>query len=369
MIVDSFTHFIPSSYLEKLSSLPDEIIKKRVDYARQVIEERPHASDPARRTELLEKYNIDYQVVTLMHNVDCNVLPIARDRQMEIAQAANDGMARLMEQSQGKLLGIASAPLSVLEDGGLKEMERAIKGLGLRGFAIATNSRGKPVDAPEHAPFWAKAAELGVPVFIHPANPQSQNGRPYEAQYNMTLVFGWPFETVLMLARLVFSGIMERHPTLKVVSHHLGGGGDSLPLWPHRRVLHSGEPGEGVGQGVLPKTLKELFGRFYYDTAGGSLEAAIKCCYEVFGADQILFATDSPHGPIEVVRSVIARSVSDEAMTEGFYSPTTCTTISRVRGRVSKSTRTICCHVPSVRLLLTSGMVNEGPRMEARMWE
>jgi aminocarboxymuconate-semialdehyde decarboxylase len=231
-----------------------------------------------------------------MHNVDCNVLPIARDRQLEIAQAANDGMARLMEQSQGKLLGIASAPMAVLEDGGLKEMERAVKGLGLKGFAIATNSRGKPVDAPEFAPFWARAAEMGVPVFIHPANPQNQNDRPYEAQYNMTLVFGWPFETVLMLARLVFSGIMERHPTLKVVSHHLGGG--MIPfLFGRIEESYILENQERVLGRVLPKPLKELFGRFYYDTAGGSLEAAIKCCYDVFGADQILLATDSPHGP------------------------------------------------------------------------
>ncbi|MDP2744599.1 MAG: amidohydrolase family protein [Dehalococcoidia bacterium] len=296
MIVDAFTHIIPSSYLEKLSSTSGEAVKKRVDHCRALIRERPHATDIGRRLELLKKHNIDCQVVTLMHTIDCNVLPFPLERQLEMAQAINDGMARVMEQSKGKLVGIGAVPLNLLEAGGLKEMERAIKVLGLRGFGIASNSRGKPVDAPEFAPFWARAEEMGVPVFIHPADPQGQNDRPYEAQYNMTLVWGWPFETVLMLSRLVFSGIMEKHPRLNVVSHHLGGG--MVPfLYGRIEESYTREAQQRVLGRELTRPLKELFGRFYYDTAGGSTEAAIKCCYDIFGADRILLATDAPHGP------------------------------------------------------------------------
>ncbi|MFC1962964.1 amidohydrolase family protein [Chloroflexota bacterium] len=251
MIIDSFTHILPSSYLQKIASLPDEATRKRVEFYRQWIGKHPHTTDPVRRVELLNKYNIDYQVVTLSHDLDCNVLPVAAKEQLEMAQAINDSLAKLMEQSQGRLLGVGTVPLSILEDGGLKEMERAIKDLGLKGFCLASNLRGKPVDAPEFASFWAKAAEMGVPIFIHPANPQGQNDRPYEAQYDLIHVFGWPFETVLMLARLVFSGIMEKHPNLKVVSHHLGGGYDPLPIWSHRGVIHSGESGKGARQGTL----------------------------------------------------------------------------------------------------------------------
>jgi predicted TIM-barrel fold metal-dependent hydrolase len=174
MIVDSFTHIIPASYLEKISSFSDDAIKRAVDFNRRMIQERPYASNAEQRIELLKKYNIDYQVVTLTHNLDCNVLPFAREKQLEMARLINDGLAGLIEQSNGILLGMASVPLFVLEDGGLKEMERAIKGLGLKGFCLPSNSQGKPVDAPEFAPFWAKAAEMGVPVFIHPTDPRDR---------------------------------------------------------------------------------------------------------------------------------------------------------------------------------------------------
>jgi predicted TIM-barrel fold metal-dependent hydrolase len=296
VIIDAFTHIIPSAYLEKLASLPDEAVKKRVAHCRGLIVERPHATDIARRLELLDRYGIDRQVVTLVHTIDCNVLPFAGRQQLEMARAINDSMAGLMENSGGKLVGIGAVPLSLLEAGGLKEMERAIKGLGLKGFAITSNSRGKPVDAPGYAPFWERAEQLGAPIFIHPANPQGKNDRPYEAEYNLTLVFGWPFETVLMLSRLVFSGIMERHPKLKVVSHHLGGG--MIPfLFGRIEELYNEKAQEKVLGRKLTKPLKELFGLFYHDTAGGGSEAAIKCCYDVFGPDRIVMATDSPHGP------------------------------------------------------------------------
>ncbi|MDP2744598.1 MAG: amidohydrolase family protein [Dehalococcoidia bacterium] len=296
MIVDAFTHIVPSSYLDKLSTLGGAAVKKKVEQALGFVKGRPHATDPVRRVALLKKYGIDYQVVTLMHNLDCNVLSIPQGKQLKVAQAINDGLAGLMEQSKGKLLGVAAVPLSVLGDGGLKEMERAVKGLGLKGFCLPSNIHGKPIDAPEFGIFWAKAVELGVPVFIHPTNPQDPNSRPYEAQYDMTHVFGWPFETVLMLSRLVFSGIMERYPTLNVVSHHLGGG--MVPfLFGRIEESYISENQERVLGRKLTKPLKELFGRFYYDTAVGGNAAAVKCCYDVFGADRMLLCTDSPHGP------------------------------------------------------------------------
>ena len=95
---------------------------------------------------------------------------------------------------------------------------------------------------------------------------------------------------------MVFSGLMERHPRLKIVSHHLGGG--LIPFFMDR-LTESNDPTASIGHAIipLPKPLFEYFRLFYYDAAVGGSAAAIKCCHEVFGADQILFATDAPHGP------------------------------------------------------------------------
>lgn len=295
MIVDSFTHMAPSVYLDSLAAMPDGGVKKALDSIRQTTQGRPYTTDPIRRVDLLKKYSIDYQVVTLIHNIDCNALPFDKETQLAMARVANDGLAGIMEQSKGKLLGIACVPLASIQDEGLKEMERAIRSLGLKGFQITSNIRGKPIDAPEFAWFWEKAAELEVPVFLHPTNPINEDSRPYEADYKMTSVFGWPFETVLMLSRLVFSGIMDRHPNLKVVSHHLGGG--MVPfLWGRIEESYAVERQQAVFGRILARPLKEYFGRFYYDTAVGEHGPAIKCCCDTFGADRLLLSTDFPYG-------------------------------------------------------------------------
>jgi aminocarboxymuconate-semialdehyde decarboxylase len=105
---------------------------------------------------------------------------------------------------------------------------------------------------------------------------------------------------MLALSRLVFSGIMERYPTLKIVGHHLGGGipffwGRTNETYDLTNVTHTAE-NEAIGR-VLSKPLFDYFSRFYYDTAIGGSASAIRCAYEVFGADQLLFATDAPNGP------------------------------------------------------------------------
>jgi len=141
---------------------------------------------------------------------------------------------------------------------------------------------------------------LNVPIYIHPSSPAQHRDRAYEGDWDLSHVFGLELETVLMLSRLVFSGIMKRYPTLKVVGHHLGGG---IPFWMGRvtetydvtNPLHDATA-KAIFQ-VVSKPLFDYFRLFYYDTAVGGSGAAIKCAYDVFGADQIIFATDAPNGP------------------------------------------------------------------------
>jgi aminocarboxymuconate-semialdehyde decarboxylase len=151
------------------------------------------------------------------------------------------------------------------------------------------------LDSPEFIPFWAQAKEMDIPVYIHPTDPAGFSDRPYEKEYDLAHNFGWPFETILMMSRLVFSGILDRFPTLKIITHHLGGG---LPFF-FGRVNETYAPQKQevtIGK-TMQKPLDEYFSLFYYDTAVGGSAAAIRCAYDVFGADKLLFATDAPFGP------------------------------------------------------------------------
>ena len=296
MIIDAQSHGFHGKYIDQLISAGGDWSKDEITRVMLLMKNKPYYSDVGRRVEQLEKYGIGLQMVTVNNNLDCNRLTGDTPAQLKMAKAINDTMARLMEDSRGRLLGAASVPLVNFEGGGRQEMERAIKTLGLKAVSIPTNLRGKAPDLPEFESFWAEVARMDIAVYVHPNNPVIPIGRDYEAQYDLTRMFGWPFETTLILARLVFSGIMERYPTLKVVNHHLGGG--MIPFFLGRlNEIYATENQERFIGRVLPEPLINYFSRFFYDTVVGESAAAIKCAYDVFGAEQLIFATDMPWGP------------------------------------------------------------------------
>ncbi len=299
MIIDAYAHMFHKTYIERLTEIGGTWVKKKITEAQGIIKRKPLIIDVEQRLAQLSRNGIDFQVVTPTHHLYSYFLPDDPAMQLALVQIINDGMARLMEESKGQLIGCGTIPLAGLEQGGLKEMHRAIKVLGLKAISLPSNYLGKPLDAPEFLPLWNQCSEMGVPIYLHPTGPAGHNDRSYEAEYDLIHNFGWPFETTLALSRLVFSGIMERYPSLKIISHHLGGG---IPFfWGRTNETYDpgGEP-EGEMQIVsqtLPKPLIEYFSLFYYDTAIGGSSAAIRCAYEVFGADRLLFATDAPFGP------------------------------------------------------------------------
>jgi len=296
MIIDAHSHGFHGKYFDQLADIGGDWVKKQVATELERAKQYPQYLDVTLRVEWLNRYGIDLQVVTPSIHVDVNLFPGDAAAKLAFAKALNDNMARLMEDSKGKLLAIGTIPLASFEPGGRQEMERAIKTLGLKGMSLSSNIDGKPLDLPEFDPFWAQAAEMDIAIYIHPQDPVSRTDRSYEVDYDLTHNFGWPFETTLILSRLVFSGVMERYPSLKIVSHHLGGG--MIPFF-WGRILETYRPSMQprlLGR-VMPKPLFDYFSRFYYDTAVGGSAAAIRCAYEVFGADRLVFATDAPFGP------------------------------------------------------------------------
>jgi aminocarboxymuconate-semialdehyde decarboxylase len=291
MIIDAHAHAVHGDYLESLYDSGGKWLKEKTAFLHRV---KPQVFDIPLRLQWLERNGIDLQVVTPHHTFDSNLFPGDANDRLHLSKVINDNMSRIIEDSQGKMLPVASIPIADFEEFGRKEMDRAIDALGLLGVNLPSNLNGKPIDLPEFESFWAYAAKKNIPVFIHPHDPAGCSDRSYEAEYSLNISIGWPFEIMLALCRIVFSGLLDRYPELKIVTH-MGGG---LPFFWGRlnETYHPSQQARTIGR-VLPKPLIEYFSKFYYDIAIGGNAAAIRCACDIFGSSSIIFATDAPWGP------------------------------------------------------------------------
>ena len=216
-IIDAFNHFFPKRYYDALLQSPAAAmdIGKRV---RSI----PALSDLDLRQRIVEMFD-DYSQV-LSHGLP----PLERlwgpDKSPEMAKIANDGLAEIVAKHPKHFVGWSAllpmnAPAAAAE-----EAARSLAS-GANAIQLATNANGVPLDAPQFLPVFEVIANSGKPILLHPARTRDMPDYPSEtySKYEICSVLGWPYETGVTLARLVFSGIMDRYPGLKVIAHHLGG--------------------------------------------------------------------------------------------------------------------------------------------------
>jgi len=251
--------------------------------------------DEARRLSLLDANEIDVQVLT----APSPPLETLFDGEelREMSRVANDSMAELTATSGGRLRGTVSVPLCDPEFA-VEELRRGVESLGLLGPQIFTSSRGMPLDDPRLEPFWTELERLGVPAWMHPERRASQSDYPDEegSRYSLFLVLGWPYESSVAMTRLVFSGVLERHPHLNIIVHHAGA---MIPFFRLRIDAHYPE-GEQLGRIDGPQVTTALldgFRRFYVDTAIHGPVSSLMAAHEFFGADHMVMGTDTPFGP------------------------------------------------------------------------
>jgi len=294
--VDIFNHFFPARYFEKMLGVAGDYsdMGKRV---RNI----PCLTDLDLRFQIMDAFE-DYVQVPSVANPPPDVMakPAVAS---ELARIGNDGLAELVAKHPDRFPSfIATVALSDPE-AAVSEAERAVKELGAGGVQIFTNVAGKPLDRPEFEPFFAKMEELERAVWLHPA--RGANHPDYldedKSKYEIWWTFGWPYETSVAMSRLVFSGILDRYPKLDLVIHHLGAmvpyfEGRVGPGWDQ---LGSRTSGEDLG--ALLKKLKrrpvDYFKRMYGDSAVFGSEPATRCGLAFYGADHVLFASDSPFDP------------------------------------------------------------------------
>ena len=308
--IDIFTHILPARF--------KEVVDKKLPKNAYVISNNtaPALWDMELRFRILEKYEGYAAVLTL------GTPPIEDmgdpDQTPDLARLANDEMASLVQKYPERFLGAAaSIPLNNIE-ASLREIDRAIKDLGMRGIQISSSVNGKPLDSPEFMPLWRKMTEYDLPIWIHPTRDGSVPEYPRvenESKYRLYSTFGWPFETSLAMARLVYSGVMKQFPTIKIIAHHCGG---MAPYFAQRMALKQKDPVNPGPENKLGEPPIEGMRRFYTDTVIGGNIPALMCGLDFFGVDHLMFGSDYPYGGVkgelklkDILNAVLAMPVSE----------------------------------------------------------
>lgn len=203
------------------------------------------------------------------------------------ARAVNDAFAEDMAAHPDRIRPMAHVPLQ-FPGMAVRELERAVRDCGLRSVQIATNVQGENLDAVELEPFWDAAQSLGVLVFVHP-RPQHKVARHRLTRYSLDNVVGNPLEDAIAVASIVYGGVLERYPDLKVCFAHAGG----FAPWIRGRWRHVHEVRDETREGGADRPFDEYFGRLYFDTVIHD-EKALRYLIDSVGADHVLHGTDYP---------------------------------------------------------------------------
>lgn len=275
----------------RVFTMPDQYIEERIE----------------KRIEYLDHRGIDIQVLSVPRGSD-----YTQEDGPEIARIANDEMAKVTKRYPDRFIGLASIPIKNRKKS-LDELDRAINGLGLKGVCISGNIGGISLDSDDLLPFYEKAADLDVPIFVHPGLPA---GADQMRDYALIQTVGFEFDLILAQVKLIYGGILERFPTLKFVFAHLGGGSPFLK----ERIENGWEFAKNVQERKtkIIKSPSYYFELLYFE-AVSFYKPALMCTLQCSGADKILFGTDYPLGrlrdpykPIEILKGEIDLCQSDK---------------------------------------------------------
>jgi aminocarboxymuconate-semialdehyde decarboxylase len=290
MIIDVHTHFFPPGYLAALERAPEPYALGRDAQGRtiltlhgaRIVTMTQEMTRPEDRLRDMERLGIDLQIVSVTIP---NVYFGPPARRLDLARAANDGLADLTRRFPGKFAALASVPLDDPE-AAVRELDRAILEMGMVGVILGSNVGGRYLDDPAFYPFYERAQALGAPILVHPMPPAEA-----DATFARGLVplLGFVFNTTTSTARMVLAGIFERLPGLTMILGHLGG---TLPYLMQR--LDNGYRAYPETRDALPHPPSHYLKRLFYDTVSFSIPS-LQCAMGAVGAEHIVMGTDYPH--------------------------------------------------------------------------
>ena len=314
MIIDAYTHLAPRSFLSAMNNMSPDL-RNIIDRLLGV-KELYDLDARFRAMDVVDGYR---QIISLPNPSleECTSPELGA----ELARIANVEMAELCKKYPTRFAGFVAAVSLNDMDTALAEIDRAVGDLGAVGVQTYTNINGYPLDDPKFAPFFARMAHQDRPVWLHPTRTAAMSDYKKEAKsrFEMWWCFGWPYDTSVAMARLVFAGMFDRHPNLQIITHHLGG---MIPYFdgrvgPGLEVLGSRTKDEDYS-GILPSLKRphlDYFHMFYADTAMFGSGKALALGLDFFGSEHVVFSTDAPLGPIKkTIDALQEQGVDDKTM-------------------------------------------------------
>lgn len=306
MTVDFHFHHMPEFAMQELAAKNPwgEQVEREGDDVYHVtgalrIRIQPELVDVNLMIDAMNKKSIDVAAVSPTPLLFRSSHP--GDQVLRSHQRINDHLAGLKQSYPTRFAPLGIIPM---QDPGVavKELDRCIGELKLSGVAIETNIGGRNLDSPEFRPVFQRCGELGVPVFLHPF---SVLGPKRLENWYLTNLIGNPTDTAVAIASLIFGGVLEANPDLKVVCAH--GGGSSAMLigrwvrgWSVRMETKS-----------LPRSPMHYFRRLYFDSLTHSADA-LRLLIDMVGARQVVLGSDFPYdmGEDQPVQAVLDSAMS-----------------------------------------------------------
>ncbi len=290
MVIDFHNHVYPPEYIAAIEAGPSAY-KVTHDAAGNPVLNSPgdyNVAVPGHRLmdvreSAIKKAHVDKQIISLTCPGTILETPA---RAVELSRLVNDSFAKIQREHGDHFVALATLPLNDPQ-ASVVELERAVKGLGLKGATLFSNANGVALSDERFWPLYAKANEMEMAFFIHPTYPVG-----VEAMLNYMLMplVGFLADTTLAAAGLVFSGVAERYPKIRWVLGHLGG---AVPYIAER--FDRGYEAYPVSREHISRPPSEyLKSNFYYDTVNFDVKA-LQLAIDFAGVDHLVAGSDYPH--------------------------------------------------------------------------
>ncbi|WP_019634109.1 amidohydrolase family protein [Actinomadura atramentaria] len=272
-VIDCHHHYVPPALVARYDAGRSDTQVAPAGMTK--INSHPGLSDTAERLRVMDAAGVDVAVLSSILSWDASTAE---------CRVTNDAFAELQASRPDRFAGLAHVPRGMTAES-LKEVDRALGDLGLRGLSLPSQPDGLPLDAPELWPLYAKACERDVPIFVHPAMPP--RGYALIGDYDLSRIVGRELDLVLQTTRIIASGLLDRFPALTFVMSHMGGGiaaiTERLRGKQHRFGPH------------LERSFDDYLGRIYFDLAGfEGGEGALACALTALDPANLVFGTDYP---------------------------------------------------------------------------
>lgn len=299
MKIDAFCHIMPRAYYDRFFELD---VPTAAVNLRKRVSNIPALVDLDVRFRQMDEFG-EYRQIINIAAPPVEDMGSLRDSR-EMSRIGNEAMAELVDKHPDRFAGFtACVPLDD-PDAAVAELEYACNDLGALGAQIYTHVHGHAMDAERFDPFYAKAQELGKLLQVHPCRSSEWPDYPTEtrSKFEIWWTFGWEYDLSAFMARIVFGGVFERYPELKMLIHHGGSmvphfAGRVGPGWDQLGARTPDSQKEDIEGFPLTKRPIDYFRLMYADTALFGAAHALRCSVDFYGVDHVLFASDSPYDP------------------------------------------------------------------------